>query len=87
MLLVFLQGCGVRVKHHWGFMGPDAWEATDGKFSVFSYRGECWEAEKMLEKLADDANHGTVDWELMHDDNAYYDTVMKARCNGEWEVK
>lgn len=60
-------------------MGPDTWEATDGKYSEFSYRGTCWEAERMLESLAHDANRGVVDWELMSD-SKYRDIVMQGRC-------
>jgi uncharacterized protein YceK len=81
MTAALLTGCGgVHVKHHMGFMGPETWEATDGKVSVSSYRGTCWETEKMLQNVADKANKGIVDWPLMADP-AYSKIVLGNECD------
>lgn len=76
----------VRVKHHWGFMGPDTWEATDGKISVHYYNGNCCcIAEKVLHEVARRANEGELDWSKMADPK-FRDSILKTICE-EFRMK
>lgn len=79
-----LSGCaGVTVKTHHGWMGPDTWEATDGKVSVSYYNGNCCcVAEEVLQTLADKANSGQFDWSKMADEK-YKEQVLADTC---WHV-
>lgn len=59
----------VKVKTHHNFMGSDVYEATDGKVSVKYYNGECCcIAKEVLKRLAEDANSGLLDWDMMQDE-------------------
>lgn len=83
-LLVFCTtGCNaaskVVVKQHSHFMGPTTWEAVKDDISVPYYRGDCFEAEKVLTKLADDANKGLFDWNNMLD-ITFRDNKLKTEC-------
>jgi hypothetical protein len=72
---------GVRVKTHHGFMGPNVFEATDGKVSVSYYNGNCCcVAEKVLESLAKQANSGMLDWNLMQF-KEFRERVLKEECD------
>lgn len=80
LLPTLLTGCGVRVKEHWGFMGPSTYEATNGKISVTYYNGACCcVAEQVLENLADYANSGKLDWSKMADKD-FADKVLEEEC-------
>lgn len=84
-VLAMFAGCGmlgVRVKHHSGFMGPETWEATDGRVSVHYYRSDCWEAEEVLKRLAKYANTGKLNWGKMADEK-YRNAVLADEC---WHV-
>jgi len=78
-------GCGgfstghVSVDHHAGWGSPDTWEARGSGVSVFYYRGNCWEAEKVLINLAKEANSGGFDWKNMADP-IYRDKKLKDEC-------
>jgi len=80
-LLCVSSGCAeVRVKTHHGWMGPDTWEATDGKTSVSYYNGNCCcVAEKVLESLAAQANNKKLDWAKMADPK-FKDFTLAAEC-------
>jgi hypothetical protein len=80
LLIVFalaLAGCvGVTVHTHHGFMGPDTYEATDGKVSVGYYNGDCCcVAEQVLDNLAAKANKGELDWSKMADEKFKRETL------------
>jgi hypothetical protein len=74
-------GCAeVRVKTHYGWMGPDTWEATDGKVSVNYYNGDCCcIAKEVLQSLADQANSGAFNWVMM-DDQRFREETLSQRC-------
>jgi hypothetical protein len=80
-LLCVSTGCAeVRVKTHHGWMGPDTWEATDGKVSVSYYNGDCCcVAEKVLENLAALANKELLDWNLMQG-KEFRERVLREEC-------
>jgi hypothetical protein len=61
-------------------MGPDTWEATDGKISVSYYNGNCCcVAEKVLESLAKQANNKKLDWSKMADPK-FRASTLAAEC-------
>lgn len=74
-------GCAeVRVKTHHGWMGPNTWEATDGKTSVSYYNGSCCcVAEKVLHSLAEKANRNELDWSKMADPT-FRESTLAAEC-------
>ena len=80
-VLIFFFGCKtVRVKSHWGYMGPSTYEATDGTISVFYYNGNCCcVAEQVLINLADRANRGEFQWSIMAD-KAMKDKMLEEEC-------
>lgn len=78
--LLFLFGCGVRVKTNWGFMGPDVYVASDGNIEVIYYNGECCcIAKEVLESLSYKANHGELDWAKMSD-KEFRKTTLLEEC-------
>lgn len=81
-------GCAeVRVKTHHGWMGPNTWEATDGKVSVSYYNGNCCcVAEKVLENLAEQANKKTLDWSKMADPK-FKEETLAAECKKAQQEK
>jgi hypothetical protein len=86
-MLLCLFGCGVRVKAHYGFMGPDTYEATDGKVSVHYYNGNCCcVAKEVLESLANEANSGKLDWVLMEFPE-FRERVLAEECKKVKDLK
>lgn len=83
MMLMLSSACviaDVHVKHHHGFMGPDTWEATDGKISVPYYNGNCCcVAEQVLQNLADKANSKEMDWSKMADPE-FRSAILQSEC-------
>jgi hypothetical protein len=77
-----LFGCaGISIKTHSGFIGPDIYEATDGKIPVYYYNGDCCcIAKEVLEVLADRANRQDVDWNLMLN-QVVRDSILQRTCD------
>lgn len=62
-------------------MGPDMYEATDGKIPVYYHDGDCCcIAEEVLESLADRANKHDFDWMIMGD-QVVRDSMLWKTCD------
>lgn len=61
-------------------MGPDSYDATDGKIIVGTYAGTCYpHGKEILDTLAARANREELNWQLMADVE-FADSIKQCTC-------